>query len=160
MDLSYDEIKQVKLYDKDKKTYEIPHLVEFLDICKKHDKKPIIEIKKVHDITQLNQLLVMLEDYAILEPTIISFNLNYLKYIRAISSIKLYLLTLDIDDQLIYDCRVNELNFYINKESLDKVMIEKLKKKGFEIGVFTVNDKKNELKCIDLNIDLLTTDKL
>lgn len=160
MDLSYDEIKQIKLYDKNKKIYGIPHLVEFLDICKAHQKNPIIELKKIHDISLLNNLFVILDDYANLEPVIISFNMNYLKYLRAISNIKLYLLTTDVDDQLIYDCRVNELNLYINKESLNKSLVEKLKKKGFSIGVFTVNDKKIESKCRELNIDLFTTDKL
>jgi glycerophosphoryl diester phosphodiesterase len=160
MDLSYEKIKQLTLFDKKKNTYEVPHLVEFLDICKMHNKKPIIEIKKIHDITQLNNLFVILDDYANLEPIIISFNINYLKYLRALSIIDLYLLTTDVDDELIYDCRVNSLNLYINKESVNKALIQKLKKKGFNIGVFTVNDKKNEAICKELVIDLLTTDKL
>ncbi len=160
MDLSYEEIKQIKLHDKHKNIYEVPHLVEFLDICKKYQKKPIIEIKKIHDITLLHHLVVLLEDYLELEPVLISFNINYLKYIRAISNIKLYFLTTYVDDQIIYDSRVNELNLYINKETLDKSLVKKLKKKGFEIGVFTVNDKKNESKFKELDIDLFTTDKL
>lgn len=160
LDLSYEEIKQLKLYDKKKNTYEIPHLVEFLDICKKHQKKPIIEIKKIHDITLLHNLIAIIDDYIDLEPVIISFNINYLKYLRAISTVNLYLLTTFIDDQLIYDCRVNALDLYINKESVNKSLVQKLKKKGFNLGVFTVNDKKTETICKELMIDLLTTDKL
>jgi glycerophosphoryl diester phosphodiesterase len=160
MDLSYDEIKQIKLYDKNKNTYEIPHLVEFLDICKTHQKQPIIELKKIHDITLLHNLIAIIDDYADLDPVIISFNINYLKYLRAISSLNLYFLTIDINDELIYDCRVNSLNIYMNKESMTKPIISKLKKKGFMIGIFTVNDKKTEAICKELLIDLLTTDKL
>ncbi|BCR35772.1 glycerophosphodiester phosphodiesterase [Mariniplasma anaerobium] len=160
MDLSYEEIKQIKLFDKKKNNYEIPHLVEFLDICKAHHKKPIIEIKKIHDITQLHNLFAIIGDYDDLDPVIISFNINYLKYLRAITDIDLYLLTTFIDDELIYDCRVNLLNLYLNKESINKTLVEKLKKKGFNLGVFTVNDKKTESICKELMIDLLTTDKL
>lgn len=160
MDLTYDEIKNIKLYDKNSNVYHIPHLVEFLDICKKHQKRPIVEIKKIHDISLLHNLLVLLEDYEMINPMIISFDLNYLKYLRTSSTLDLYYLTNEITDEMMYDCRVNEINFYINKESVCKQTITTLKKKGFLIGVFTVNDKKTEELCKSLELDYITTDKL
>jgi glycerophosphoryl diester phosphodiesterase len=160
MDLSYDDIKSIKLKNQEGQTFHIPHLVEFLDVCRSALKKPIIEIKKVHDLTLLQNLLVLLEDYMDLNPMLISFDINYLKYIRTLSNIELYFLTLEINGQMIYDCRVNELDFFINKESLSEETIKVLQNKGFNVGVFTVNEKDIEEACITYKVNYLTTDTL
>lgn len=159
IDVNYEDIKDVELSD-EKKTYALPTLEAFLDICKTYKKTPMIEIKSVSDIEHLSQLLILLELYLELKPIIISFNINYLKYLRAISSLELYFLTTEITDQNMYDCRVNEINYYINKESLDKQTVKTLKSKGFKIGVFTVNDNDIEEQAKNLKIDYLTTDCL
>lgn len=160
MDLTYQELRNVKLFDQHKKSYQIPHLVEFLDLCKKYRKRPIIEIKKIHDITLLNSLVVLLEDYKDLDVALISFDLNYLKYARALSSLELYLLTTEITDQLIYDCQANGLHFNMSKELVSKELIQRLQKRSFKIGVFTVNDRETEEICKLLKLDFLTTDSL
>ncbi len=160
MDLSFDELKQIKLIDKTNQAYKIPHLIEFLNICKTYQKQPVIEIKKMHSITNLHDFLSLLEDFMMLKPIVISYNIDYLKYLRALSEIDLYLLTASIDDQIIYDCRVNEINFNLDKKTIHKTLVTKLKKKGFIIGAFTVNSKKQEAEFKDLKIDFITTDKL
>lgn len=160
MDLSYKDIEQISLEGIGETFYKVPHLVEFLNICKTYKKRPIIEIKKLHDITLLHNLLSLLEDYMDLNPMIISFNLNYLKYLRTLSTIDLYILTTEVTGQLMYDCRVNEINFYINKESITKDLVDTLRNKGFLIGVFTVNDEETLALCKQLSVDYLTTDNL
>lgn len=155
-EMNFQEIKGLKL----KNQNDIPIIEHFLDICKTYHKVPMIEIKKVANIEHLNQLLTLLELYKEIKPIIISFNINYLKYIRAISDIELYFLTTIITDENMYDCRVNELNYYIDKESLDELTIKTLKSKGFKIGVFTVNEKEIEQQAKKLSIDYLTTDTL
>jgi glycerophosphoryl diester phosphodiesterase len=156
VELNFQEIKNIKLEGK----YQIPLLEEFLDICKKYQKVPMIEIKKVADIEHLQQLITMLELYQDIKPVIISFNMNYLKYLRTQTQFDMYFLTTEISDQNMYDCRVNEINFYINKESLNKETIKTLKSKGFKIGVFTVNETEIEKHAKNLEIDFLTTDTL
>ena len=159
IDVNYEDIKDIELSD-ETKSYALPTLESFLDICMTYKKIPMIEIKRVSNIEHLNQLLIMLELYHELNPIIISFNINYLKYLRAISNLELYFLTKEITEQNMYDCRVNEINYYINKESIDKLTIKTLKSKGFKIGVFTVNDEETEEEAKKLNIDYLTTDCL
>lgn len=159
-DLTYDEIKSLILYDEKKKTYAIPHIIEYLNICKSYEKRPIIEIKKIHEISLLQNLLSLLDDYLMIEPIIISYDMNYLKYIRAFSMIELFIITNQVDENLIYDCRVNEINFNIDEVSVDKDIIENLRKKGFKTAVFTVNDKERAAIYEALKIDFLTTDKL
>ncbi|MDO9628542.1 MAG: hypothetical protein Q7I99_01465, partial [Acholeplasmataceae bacterium] len=63
-------------------------------------------------------------------------------------------------DSEIYDARVNQLNLSLKKDILSKTFVSKLKKEGFKIAVYTVNDSKDALKFQNLGIDYLTTDKL
>ncbi|AUD63255.1 hypothetical protein BK010_06490 [Tenericutes bacterium MO-XQ] len=156
VELNFQEIKNIKLEGK----YHIPLLEEFLDICKKYQKIPMIEIKNIADIEHLQQLITILELYQDIKPVIISFNMNYLKYLRTQTQFDMYFLTTEISEQNMYDCRVNEINFYINKESLNKETIKTLKSKGFKIGVFTVNETEIEKHAKNLEIDFLTTDTL
>ena len=159
VDVNYQDIKDIELKD-EIKSYALPTLEAFFDISKLYNKIPMIEIKLLSNIEHLNQLLALLDIYKDLKPIIISFNINYLKYIRAMSDMDLYFLTTEISDLNMYDCRVNEINYYINKESMNKQTIKTLKSKGFKIGVFTVNDQEIEEQAKSLSIDYLTTDKL
>jgi glycerophosphoryl diester phosphodiesterase len=138
---------------------KIPHLREYLDICKTYQKAAIIELKKFHEMDDLVRLMALLEEYPSVEVIMISFNLSYLKFVRAISDIRLQLLTEKVTDILIYDCRVNHIDFSINKESVKPKLISKLKKKGFEVAVYTVNHRLVARQYEKLGIDYITTDK-
>ncbi len=141
-------------------TLRIPLLSDYLDICSYHNKTAVIEIKRVHDITQLSDLINILDNYASLSYIIISFNINYLKYLRALTSADLQLLADEIDDETIYDCRVNHLDFSLSKDYISPKWVNRLKNEGFKIAAWTVNDPKEALKLESLGIDYLTTDKL
>jgi glycerophosphoryl diester phosphodiesterase len=141
-------------------TLRIPLLTDYLDICSYHNKTAVIEIKRVHDITQLSDFINILDNYASLSYIIISFNINYLKYLRALTSADLQLLADEIDDETIYDCRVNHLDFSLSKDFISPKWVNRLKTEGFKIAVWTVNDPKEALKLESLGIDYLTTDKL
>jgi glycerophosphoryl diester phosphodiesterase len=139
---------------------KIPLLTDYLEICSFHNKTAVIEVKFVHDITLLTELINLIDNYPSLSVIIISFNMSYLKYLRAITHIELQYLSDDISDVEIYDARVNQLNLSLHKDSIHKNLVLKLKKEGFSIAVYTVNDAKDALKFEKLGIDYLTTDKL
>ncbi|MCR3906453.1 MAG: hypothetical protein NUK62_05465 [Tenericutes bacterium] len=164
MDLTLEEIKSFTIKAGKKiKSYpnlQIPQLSEFLDLCSKHNKAAIVEIKQVHDLTQLSDLISIFDDYPSLEIIVISFNINYLKYLRALTNRRLQYLTSSLTNEMIYDCRANQIDIGINKESVNPNLIKRLKKEGFEVAVFTVNDKKQAKQFEELGIDYITTDKL
>ncbi len=141
-------------------TLRIPLVTDYLDICSYHDKTAVIEIKRVHDITQLTDFINLLDNYPSLSYIIISFNINYLKYIRALTSADLQLLVDELDDEVIYDCRVNHLDFSISKDYISPKWVNRLKNEGFKIATWTVNDAKEAMKLESYGIDYLTTDKL
>lgn len=158
MDITYEEIADAKLISNGKRKERIPSLIEFLDVCSIYQKVPIIEIKRVHDMTQLNDLLDIMSHYESLSPIIISFNINYLKYIRTMSNLPLQLLITDLSDDIIYDSKVNGIDLSINKESMTRQRVKELKEQGFKVAVFTVNNQEMFEKYNAMGIDYLTTD--
>jgi glycerophosphoryl diester phosphodiesterase len=164
MDSTYEELLSYPILTGSRiKSYPhqtIPKLTDYLDICETYQKAAIIELKKVHEMEKLSDLLQVLENYPTVKKIIISFNLNYLKYMRSISDIELQFLTEKVTDSLIYDLRVNHIDFSINQASAKPNLIAKLKKKGFKIAIYTVNNKYQARRLAKLGIDYITSDKI
>ncbi|MBN2300739.1 MAG: hypothetical protein JXC31_06110 [Acholeplasmataceae bacterium] len=139
---------------------KIPLLSDFLDICQNAHKTAIIEIKNLNDITQVIPLLSLIEEYSTLKVIVISFNMNYLKFIRAISDIQLQLLISKIDDHIIYDCRANQIDLSLDKKIISKDVVKRLKKEGFKIGVWTIDDPRHVEIFKKMGVHYLTSDKL
>ena len=139
---------------------KIPLLTDYLEICSFYNKTAVIEVKHVHDITMLTDLVNLLDNYPSLTIIIISFKMNYLKYLRAISQVELQYLTDTILDSEIYDARVNQISLSLNKDIITKTLVTRLKREGFMVAVYTVNEIKDAVKFESFGIDYLTTDKL
>ncbi len=162
MDTNYEDLLEhsikkghgIKKYPNEK----IPLLSEFLDICKDFNKTAVIELKKVHEIESLIKLVQLLDEYPTVDAIIISFDMNYLKFLRAITDRKLQFLTKKVNDHMIYDCRVNQIDFSIDKETVKPKLISKLIKKGFEVAVYTVNHRLLARQYEKLGISYITTD--
>jgi glycerophosphoryl diester phosphodiesterase len=163
-DLTLKEIKKYKIksgnhvstYPKEK----IPTFDEYLDICSYYDKVSVIEVKEVSELASLTEVVNKIEDHPGLRTVIISFNVNYLKYMRALSdTLELQLLADELKEDILYDLRVNKIDLSLWHENITKERVELLKKEGFKIAVFTVNTTKLQTKYNKLGIDYLTTDK-
>ncbi|MBU1094175.1 MAG: hypothetical protein KKH01_06915 [Firmicutes bacterium] len=162
--LTYDELKKIHLKTgKNIKKYEdleIPTLKAFLDICSNANKAAVVEIKKLNDITQIIPLLSLMEAYAGLDVMFISFDLNYLKFIRAISNAPLQLLVSTISEDIIYDSRANQFDLSLDKKLINKTLIKRLKKEGFKIAVWTVDDQRQADNYKKIGVDYITSDRL
>ena len=137
----------------------LPTFEEYLELCVYYDKVAVIEIKEVLELTSLTDVVNRIENHPGLKAVIISFNINYLKYIRALSSqFELKLLVNEIEESVIYDARVNQIDLSIWHELITTDLVKRLKKEGFKIALFTVNDPKLQVKYAKMGIDYLTTD--
>lgn len=137
----------------------LPTFEEYLELCVYYDKVAVIEIKEVLELTSLTEVVNRIENHPGLKAVIISFNINYLKYIRALSSqFELQLLVNEIEESVIYDARVNQIDLSIWHELINPDLVKRLKKEGFKIALFTVNDPKLQVKYAKMGIDYLTTD--
>ena len=164
MDLTYLELQEVLIKTGPKiRTYRdehIPLLTSFLDICSDHNKAAVIEIKKVHDMTQLTDLVAILDNYPSLTVILISFNLSYLKYLRAVTNCELQYLTAVNSTEIMYDCRANHIDISFDKDKLKPAIVKKLKKEGFKIAVYTVDSISQAIQFEKMGIDFLTTNSL
>ena len=163
-ELTYEELQEFSFKSgRNIKKYpdlKVPMLSEFLGICASSKKTAFIEIKHLNDITQAISLLTLIESYPKLKAVIISFDINYLKFIRALSDITLQLLTDKINDDIIYDSRANHLDLSLDKKILTKDVVKRLKKEGFKIGVWTVDDFRHAELYKKMGVHYLTSDKL
>jgi len=162
-DMTLEEIGEIKIKSGSKiRSYSeihVPTLDTYLSICRDYQKTAIIEVKVIHDITLLNELISLIESYEGLSIVLISSNINYLKYLRAITHYELQLVIEKLSDSILYDCRVNKIDFALKKTIINHKLVLKLKKQGFKINVWTVNTLLEAKRFQSMGIDYLTTDR-
>jgi glycerophosphoryl diester phosphodiesterase len=138
----------------------VPRLEAFLDLCLAHGKTAVVEVKSVRSFDDLNDLLSLFESREGLDVIVISFQIDILKYIRALSDMPLQLLMDKFDEDLLYDARVNRLDLSLLDRLVDRKLVERLRREGFGIAVFTVDDDEKKARFRALGIDYLTTNIL
>jgi glycerophosphoryl diester phosphodiesterase len=138
----------------------VPRLEDFLEICMLSEKTAVIEIKRVHAFEDLKALLDLIESYQTLKSMIISFDITLLKVLRAFTDMPLQLLKYKLNEDIIYDARVNRLDLSLHDKIVDEPLVKRLHKEGFGIGVFTVDDPDQKEYFSNLGIDYLTTNTL
>jgi len=138
----------------------VPRLESFLDLCLSHGKTAVVEVKSVRSFDDLNDLLSLFESYVGLDVIVISFKIDILKYIRALSDMPLQLLMDKFDEDSIYDARVNRIDLSLLHRLVDRKLVERLRREGFRIAVFTVDDDEGKTRFRELGIDYLTTNIL
>jgi len=162
--LTYDELKLITIKTgKNIRKYKdlaIPLFKEYLDICSSAHKTAVIEIKRLNELTEIISLLNMIEEYPALPVIIISFDINYLKFIRAISNVPLQLLVSTLSEDLIYDSKMHQLDLSLDKKIVNKTLIKRLKKEGFKIAVWTVDYARQAEIYENMGVDFITSDKL
>lgn len=162
-DLTLNELSEIKIKAghgiKNYPDEKIPTFEEYLELCVYFDKAAVIEVKDVYELTSLTEVVNRIENHPGLKAIIISFNMNYLKYIRALNqTIELQLLSDKLEDSVIYDARVNQIDLSLWHELINPEVVRKLKKDGFKIALFTVNDPKLQIEYAKMGVDYLTTD--
>lgn len=163
-DLTLDELNKIKIKTghgiKNYPNEKIPTLEEYLELCVYFDKTAVIEIKEVYELTSLTEVVNRIENHPGLKAIIISFNINYLKYVRALNqTIELQLLSDKLEDSVIYDARVNQIDLSLWHEVINREVVQKLKKEGFKIALFTVDDPKLQIEYAKMGVDYLTTNQ-
>lgn len=141
----------------------VPTLEEYLDVCQKNAKVPIIEIKtdKINE-SAYNDLVAIINRYGIRQRAkFISFYLEPLKQVkRRIPEASTMYLTYDIDDSTIATAKSigdkSGLNIIWTSASAAKV--QKAKANGLTVGVWTV-PKAQHQNMRSMGVDYITTDE-
>lgn len=165
-DLTIDEIKQliitngngIHLYQ----DVKIPLLNEYLDICLAYHMVPVIEIKEVNDISDLNRLIDLLKEKQLFEKTvIISFHLDYLIYLRnKTPQLSMQYLTDKISKEVIDSCCQYHMNVDANVKKITRKQIQLCHEFDILVNVYTLDSRRLAQKLSDNHIDFITTNLL
>lgn len=157
--LTLDSGSRIELYD----NLKIPTLEEVLDVCKKIDITPFIEIKKC-DVKYLPSLVEMIESYGLSEKCIlISFEREYLEKYRELDSEAEIMLLKgtpskeDVDWCLEYGAGL-DLGYYNIYKISDT--LKYAKENGVKLGAWTVDNTAYADVLVLLGIEVITTNKI
>ena len=162
---TYDELKAMKVDNgvniADYPDLTICSLEEYLEICKKYNMTPVIELKGKNNTEHYNEVVDLVNEYK-LSAVYISFHLENLQKIRALTLDKTYYLVQEIteddikDARNILDCGID---FNGNKEkNFENGILQKCKDEGLDLGAWTINDPAVMKKLEDNGVTLITTD--
>ncbi|MBO7079542.1 MAG: glycerophosphodiester phosphodiesterase [Bacilli bacterium] len=150
-------------FDNEKKSYYfIPTLKEYIEICKKYDKHCIIEFKGDFPKNDVLEVIDEIKSLDYLEKVIfISFYPNPLIYTReALPAQDIQLLIFEYSDKVYEFCKKYKLGLDSRFDLLNKDIIDKWHSMNQRVNAWTVNDKKEAKRLIDLGIDYITTNIL
>jgi glycerophosphoryl diester phosphodiesterase len=163
----FDQYKNISLPDVDGSTNRrdnvIPQLVDYIKICKKYGKIPVLEIKNRFEKQHLEEVVEIIKEQDYLDKVVfISFsfeNCTDLRELAPTNDIQ-WLTGGVIDVDKIQELVKYNLNLDINYKSIDKTTIKKLHSLGLTVNVWTVNDKEIGEKLVKMGVDYITTNIL
>lgn len=162
IDCNYDEIKNVTL-QKEKINSKVCLFADYLDICKKYNKTPIIEFKMTPPLDKIHMIFNLINKYYgdINNVEFISFGreiCNTLNNIKNIYNYTYKIARLVSEEKYINEVIEDNMDISIYHELLNKELVNKLKNNNIHIKVWTINDKKSLSKIINLDIRTITSD--
>ena len=164
---NYDDFKDMLLPDIDGKydrtDIKIPTLCEYIRICKKYEKKCVLELKMGFSEDDLKEIIDIIKAEGYLENVIfISFFFSNCEKLRPLvpdNDIQ-FLTSEDVTDGLIEKLKAHRLNLDIYYKKLDKRIIKKLHKNSVLVNCWTVNSREDGEMLVKAGIDFITTNIL
>lgn len=165
-DYNLEELKKINIVNGNNvssyKDLKIPLLEDLLEICKKYNMIPIIEIKYLRYFDEINKINELLIQYGLIDKAIIiSFNYNYLKQYRGLNkNIKIQYLINEINQDVIKICTENKFDVDVNYGRLNKVLIDNCHNANIKVNTWTVDDPSISKYLVESNVDYITTNIL
>lgn len=141
----------------------IPTLSEYLKICKHYRKKCVIEFKGGFDEAKIDKALRIIKDHEMFDQTtIISFNLDYLLYIRKIEPdlpIQ-YLTGENLDEEKLRTCIENRFDLDLQYQTVTKELVDIMHQNDLKVNCWTVDDPTVAQELTVLGVDYITSNGL
>ena len=157
MDMNVDNGVNIDKYE----DLKICSLEEYLDICKKYNMTPVIELKGKNNTEYYSEIVELANQFEV-NPVYISFHIENLQTMRRLTQRKMYYLVQKISEDDIQDAKSIEncgIDFNGNKDKNFKSdIIKKCQDAGLELGAWTINEEDALQKLEQYGITLITTD--
>lgn len=157
MDMNVDNGVNIDKYE----DLKICSLEEYLDICKKYNMTPVIELKGKNNTEYYSEIVKLANQFEV-NPVYISFHIENLQTMRRLTQCKMYYLVQKISEDDIQDAKSIEncgIDFNGNKDKNFKSdIIKKCQDAGLELGAWTINEEDDLQKLEQYGVTLITTD--
>lgn len=140
----------------------LPSLKEYVNTCKRYEKKAVLELKNEFNQEEINEILKEVEECGYTDEMIyISFCFDNLVRVRnTIPSANVQFLVDDFTDDLPDRLVEHKFDLDIRYTSLTKEIIDLLHSKDIKINCWTVNTAEEGQQLIDWGIDFITSNIL
>lgn len=163
----FETLRNIPLFDKNgldfRKDLLMPTIEEYFSICKKYNKTAVFELKNKMEKSDIKKIIKKIDDMNYLENTVfISFCLENLIYVKEeYPNQKAQYLVCDIDiDSLVDTLKKYSLDLDAYYGNLTQEIIDELHKNNIKVNAWTVDNKDDAEKLIDMGIDYITTNIL
>lgn len=157
MDMNVDNGVNIDKYE----DLKICSLEEYLDICKKYNMTPVIELKGKNNTEYYSEIVELANQFEV-NPVYISFHIENLQTMRRLTQCKMYYLVQKISEDDIQDAKSIKncgIDFNGNKDKNFKSdIIKKCQDAGLELGAWTINEEDDLQKLEQYGVTLITTD--
>ncbi len=159
-------LQKLPLYNKEEGKFRtdlyMPTLSEYIEICKKYEKKAILELKRNMEFDVVKAVIEIIKELDYLDETVfISFNWDNLVHIKKIvPNQHVQFLCNEWDDELIEKLKENDFQLDISRKVVTRKLVKKIHKAGLKINCWTCDDKKETEKLLSYGVDFITTNIL
>lgn len=163
---TFETLRALNLRDKNGKRgradLHLCSLEEYIETCKKYEKKCILELKGGYTAEWLAEMIGIIRSIGWLENVIfISFSLENLIKVRALlPEQKIQYLTGEFNENIFNALKTNKLDLDIWMNGLHEEDVKTLHDAGIEVNVWTVDKKEDADRLIEWGVDYITSNIL
>lgn len=163
-----EQLQNIAIKDKDempRSDLKIPTLDEYLKICAKYGKIPVLELKNDFPKADVENIIAIVKQHMTLENIIfISFSYQNMIYLRELEKdARLQYLcggSAKVDEALVAKLKDYDLDLDIYWKVLDEAGVKLLHDNGIEINVWTVDDPTVAEQLVSWGVDYITSNIL
>lgn len=163
-----EQLQNIAIKDKNempRSDLKIPTLDEYLKICAKYGKIPVLELKNDFPKADVENIIAIVKQHMTLENIIfISFSYQNMIYLRELEkNARLQYLcggSAKVDEALVAKLKDYDLDLDIYWKVLDEAGVKLLHDNGIEINVWTVDDPTVAEQLVSWGVDYITSNIL
>ncbi len=163
---TFEEIRNIIITDVDENTtrtdLRVPTLEEYIAICKRYEKKAILELKCSFSKEQICEIIHIIEEHEYLDQVIfISFVREALVLVRELlPEQKIQYLTGNFNEDVVEFMKKHKFDYDAHHSVITEESMKILKDAGIAVNVWTVDSLERANELIDLGVEFITTNIL